>query len=773
MMDHIRSKTSPSSHTLQPPPLPLLLQLCQPLIRFFLGGVLAGSTIFGSHAPFGLALVGCSGSGLDGFFALLGTCLGYMVFHSLEMGLRYVATALLIYSVSFAFYDIKLYDTKWFMPLIALLFNGITGFVYQSGLGWSSPLIILFTTELILTAGGVYFYRTAFSPWDKDEFQPLSNQELASILILVGCLFISLSHVTLLSSISVGRTLSALVVMAISSQSGLAMGASVGLATGLAMDLAVGVPGFYTVVYGFSGLITGLFHSRKKVTCACAYLLANGTMVLWLWTSGHQLDLLYDIFVASVLFLLLPNSLLAKLSFQTMQPQPPAPIPNTLYVQQHLRASAYAFRDLFDSLKLTLKPNRTNDNDNATIFNRTAMRVCRRCALRDSCWQRNYQATYNALNGALPSMVERGRGEATDFPPHFSNHCLQFPKFLETANEELTALLYRKQYRTRLQENRWAVCAQYDQLSQLLHQAANELSAELTPNLTLQGNVQHWLKENRINCICSLFYDPHGHLQLEFSGSDLSQLHSSETQSTLNKIVGTSLRFHGENHGPDSHTMVFTQLEPLAALLGVANQKKDGETVSGDGHVWFKTTNGTLFVILCDGMGSGEGAHKDSALALQMLEKFLRAGVGVDTALKTLHSALVLRCEEDGGFTTVDLLEIDLFTGNASLYKFGAAPSYLKKGQMVSRITGTSLPAGVSTSTATSADRTRLALSSGDTLVLLSDGITDQQEDSALRSLLATFNGEQPKELALQLLQSNAGHPDDRTALVVHLAKRT
>lgn len=771
MTDNARTN-SPSSHTFQPPPLPLILQLCQPAIRFFLGGVLAGSTVFTSHAPFGLALVGCSGSGLDGFFALLGTCLGYMAFHNLEMGLRYVATALLIYSVSFAFYDIKLYETKWFMPLIATLFNAITGFVYQSGLGWSTSLIILFTTELILTAGGVYFYRVAFSPWDKDELEPLTNQELACILILVGSLFISLSQVTLLQSISIGRTLSAWVVMAISSQSGLTMGASVGFATGLAMDLAAGAPGFYTIVYGFSGLITGLFHGRKKVTCICAYLLANATMVLWLWTSGQQLDLLYDTFVASVLFLLLPHSLLSKLSFQTTQPTAPTPIPNTLYVQEHLRATAHAFRDLFDSLNITFKHNRTNDNDNATIFNRTAMRVCRRCALRDSCWQRNYQATYSALNSALPSMVARGRGHASDFPPHFSNHCLDFPKFLGTANEELTALLYRKQYRTRLQENRQAVCAQYDQLSQLLHQAANELSAELTPNPTLQEQVQGWLRQNQIDCTCSLFHDPRNHLRLELRGPDLSHLHKSDMLSQLSGILGKNMRLQAETDHTESQSMVFTELEPFAALLGVANKKKEGETVSGDGHIWFKTTNGTLYVILCDGMGSGIGAHQDSVLALQMLEKFLRAGVGVDTALKTLHSALVLRCEEDGGFTTVDLLEIDLFTGNASLYKFGAAPSYLKKGHMVSRITGTSLPAGVSTSTASSADRTRLALSHGDTLVLLSDGITDQQEDSSLRELLSTFNGDQPKELALQLLNTSANHPDDRTALVVYLVNR-
>lgn len=116
------------------------------------------------------------------------------------------------------------------------------------------------------------------------------------------------------------------------------------------------------------------------------------------------------------------------------------------------------------------------------------------------------------------------------------------------------------------------------------------------------------------------------------------------------------------------------------AVAGVAARKKDGETVSGDAGTYFKRSDGTLYVLLCDGMGSGPQANRESTLALRLLEQFLQAGVDTEHALVTLSSALALRGEEAGGFTTIDLLQVDLFSGDGVVFKLGAAPTYVRKG---------------------------------------------------------------------------------------------
>ena len=87
-------------------------------------------------------------------------------------------------------------------------------------------------------------------------------------------------------------------------------------------------------------------------------------------------------------------------------------------------------------------------------------------------------------------------------------------------------------------------------------------------------------------------------------------------------------------------------------------------------------------------MGCGEEARRESALAVRLLERFLRAGVETSGALKTLNSALTLRAEVSESFTTIDLLTLSLRDGAAEVYKYGAAPSYVKRGARVRRITG-------------------------------------------------------------------------------------
>ena len=85
---------------------PALVRAAECVIRFLLGAMLSGAEIFGGYAPFGLGLVAASGSGLDGFCALLGACFGYLSFQGFAEGLRYVAGCILAFSLAFAFFDV-------------------------------------------------------------------------------------------------------------------------------------------------------------------------------------------------------------------------------------------------------------------------------------------------------------------------------------------------------------------------------------------------------------------------------------------------------------------------------------------------------------------------------------------------------------------------------------------------------------------------------------------------------------------------------------------
>lgn len=755
---------------------PALVRSAECAIRFLLGAMLAGAEIFGGWAPFGLALVGASGSGLDGFSALIGATFGYLSFLGLTEGLRYVAAAILIFSVSFAFYDIRLYKKSWFMPLMAALLNGATGFVYLADSKWDPPQVIFFATELLLTGAACYFYRVAFSPWQgKREEGSLSSRQVISLMILTGTIFISLAQFTILGDmISLGRIAAALGVMVVAWQGGLEAGAATGLAAGLCMDIAVGAPGACTVSFGLAGLVTGMFSRQGKLLAAVTYILTNAITVLWGWEEGLHLALLYEVFAASVLFLLLPERLTRRVgALLSHEGAGDTSDRALLYVKGRLMETAGAFKELYETLRGSFRHVGPNDGDAAAIFDRAAGRVCRRCALRDACWQRDYVSTFNALNDALPAMVERGRGEAGDFPAHFASRCLHFPPFLAAANEELTAHLARRQYQARLRESRGAVCRQYAELATALGAAASELSTELTPDPAREKKLRGHLTALGLEGNAYVYYDEAGHLRAEVEGPDLASLRTPKERKLLSSLLGLPLREAELTQRREGDKLTFTQAEPLMAVAGVAARQKDGETVSGDAGAWFRTDSGMLYILLCDGMGSGPEANRESNTAIRLLERFLKAGVEAEAALRTLNSALALRGEEEGGFTTVDLLQIDLFSGEASLYKFGAAPTYVRKGSSTSKISGSALPAGLADGDGVAPDVTRLSLAAGDTVVLVSDGVTGGQSDLWLREMVSAFDADSPKDLARTLIDSQAsGGSDDRTALVVRLELR-
>ena len=211
----------------------------------------------------------------------------------------------------------------------------------------------------------------------------------------------------------------------------------------------------------------------------------------------------------------------------------------------------------------------------------------------------------------------------------------------------------------------------------------------------------------------------------------------------------------------------------LTYRVGAALRPKEGEQVSGDSVTHFETADGRLCLLLSDGMGCGEVARRESALAVRLLERFLRAGVETSGALKTLNSALTLRAEVSESFTTIDLLALSLRDGMAEVYKYGAAPSYVKRGARVRRITCSCLPAGLQGAD-TQPETTRFTLEKGSFFVMLSDGVADSTDDGWLIALLEKFSGEDPQALASAVLAASRerrGGDDDCAVLALYREK--
>ena len=190
------------------------------------------------------------------------------------------------------------------------------------------------------------------------------------------------------------------------------------------------------------------------------------------------------------------------------------------------------------------------------------------------------------------------------------------------------------------------------------------------------------------------------------------------------------------------------------------------EADNGDKVCMFAGVHHRYYVILCDGMGTGMGAVQEGRTAGIFLQKLLSAGFPTEYALESLNSLCALRGR--AGAVTIELLELQLDTGKAFLYKWGAAPSYIVSKLGAEKVGTAGPPPGLSV---TDHRQTvyRLSLRRGEMLVLVSDGVG---EEGALHCCTEMAD-RSPGELAASLLAScQLGGEDDATVVLVTLEQK-
>ncbi|MCI8608734.1 MAG: SpoIIE family protein phosphatase [Firmicutes bacterium] len=191
-----------------------------------------------------------------------------------------------------------------------------------------------------------------------------------------------------------------------------------------------------------------------------------------------------------------------------------------------------------------------------------------------------------------------------------------------------------------------------------------------------------------------------------------------------------------------------------------------GQEISGDAAISCTLPDGSVALILSDGMGKGQRAAAESNLVVGMLRRRLKQGRPVASAIREVNGYLLqkergqLPCHVKETFATVDLAVIDRRTGRARFYKMGAAPSYVVRrgsggSRRVRKLEQPALPVGIIPTLKLTHVTARLH--AGDLIVIMSDGIGDMAglgEDDWIEQLLSEVPEEEgPRQLANRILQ--------------------
>lgn len=748
-------------------------KLTELAVCFALGLVLSACELDRTCAPFGIAMTAVLGYGSGGISCLLGACTGYYAAFGFTVGTQMASGCVLAFSACYFLREHPFIYTRWAPALIVMLTYGITRLAVTAFTGgFSVMLVARLVFQLALGGGSALAFHEAL---DLREIQTAASAACRSVctVLLVSCLVMGISRFVIFAEISVGRIAAVAALLIVSSMGGALFGAASGVILGITMDLGWGGV-LFSVMYPVAALIGGLFGKYKRIVFAAASAAACSLCAIIMYEDRMALYALSEFAAGTVVYLLLPRSfVLAVGTF--VQPVQAGRGESGLrhLVAGRLGGMSRAYRALYEVAQEAAVL-AENDNDIAKVFDRTSERVCVHCVLREECWIAKSIDTLNAMNDASVKMQQRGRLEVLDFPEHFRQRCLSLHEFTEVVNGELRLRAYRRRMKQMMQEERSLLLEQYKDFSDVLADSARALDSVHGADPLAERRLVRYLRTLGIEADAAVFRDERGRLHAALESRCLQQIMDrADFLDGVSAVLGVRLCIPERQSKEDS--LILLEAEPLSASVGIAAVRKRGETVSGDRGTYFKTDSGQLCVILSDGMGTGEEAANGSINAIRILERFLRAGVAPTTAMKLLNSTSLARDEENWGYATVDLMVIDLFTGDACFYKFGAAPSYVKTGNVIRKIKCRSFAAGLKYEAGKTPDVMHMRLKPGSVAVIASDGVVSDGKDLWLRKLLEQTTAEDMKTLAGGVIRSAVreyGRNDDMTALAVKVEVR-
>lgn len=242
--------------------------------------------------------------------------------------------------------------------------------------------------------------------------------------------------------------------------------------------------------------------------------------------------------------------------------------------------------------------------------------------------------------------------------------------------------------------------------------------------------------------------------------------------------VAMNVRVRASEHTPlfmakEWNVYYFLEEPAFHILTGFAKATKETEKISGDNYSFCEIEQGRVIAILSDGMGSGEKACEESGRVIEMMERLIEAGFRKEAAVQIINGALAAG-EQEQNMSTLDICELNLYTGACEFMKIGAACTYIKREHLVDRLSARNLPLGVFQQI--EPEMMHRQLQDGDYIIMLSDGVLDALEqgigEEILPELLGKISQTNPGEIARQILnyclhQSKGKIRDDMTVLVI------
>lgn len=419
-------------------------------------------------------------------------------------------------------------------------------------------------------------------------------------------------------------------------------------------------------------------------------------------------------------------------------------------------------------------------------------RHCDHCPQRDICDHAAQIHPSDVLSPAIASQLfETGKVERSTLPKNSAETCIRIQHILDDIGHRCARMTEQ-----RLRSEKTEVFAtDYQAIADLIHETLTQDSEEYKCNREVADRISDYLIKQGVAVygvvVCGKRHC-HIHVRgLKFNRTPngLSTLHQAMEDICQQKLSMPEFSHEGGHilmqmssipgikttYAGSTVPAGMSQNAPLPSpLCSEASSDKPyiPPATCGDHIAMFESENACFYALISDGMGSGDDASMTSHICVTFLEKMLSAGNSVELSIKMLNSFIRQKNSGTGEecSATVDVMALDLITGQAVFAKNGAAPTYVVRDQRVYKLKSRTLPIGILKDS--EPQFLRFRMHPGDTVVMVSDGVTQGDDECPwLIDLLSDELPESSDALRLEILHAAlaSGAVDDLSAMVIRI----
>lgn len=466
-----------------------------------------------------------------------------------------------------------------------------------------------------------------------------------------------------------------------------------------------------------------LFAKRGKIVRAAGYVFmcAAGMLVTGVDEGGYRI--LIEALTSGVLFAALPLERLFAPSGSFSDKGVAA------MIHERLNFAADAIAGIGSGIAAAAEVLDKKYSQNASdVADRAADRVCRSCPNSMTCWGRKYELFRKEFSRLV--MQLRTGFELTEFSlsPECAELCVNQSGVVKAINAEYSRFVSAMADERRVRELRRIYTDQLSGVRDILRDMGTLNTQLLTVyrDRAAEERAEQVLKENGVERPQAfVMQDKNGKLRVEAYGATEPRVTREYLGTLLARAIGCELELPEIGGSNDRFRILASERTRLSAKVG-AYQLAHGENrVCGDCYECFTAADGSLYVILSDGMGTGSRARVDSAMACSVLSKLLKSGVALSAALETVNTVLMVK-SADESYATLDICKIDLNSGECAVYKAGASTTYIKSSDRLIRASLSSPPAGTGGRLTVPAQK--FSVRKGDVIVMMTDGAAPDEQ---------------------------------------------